>query len=84
MTEDFTKLEIAILRRMKTNKVWGKHHWREDTMKKGFPPHLRKLVMKSAKSLKRKGYLLMKPTPHGKQWYLNRNKVKKILELTDL
>ena len=83
MRSDITNLQIKILRRMRNNNVWGKHHWREDTMKKSFPPEMRKLVMKSTKSLRRNGYLIMKHTPHGKQWHLNRRKTKEIIELTD-
>ena len=68
---------------MVSHDVWGKHHWREDTMKKGFAPEIKKLVMKSAKQLRREGYLIMKPTPHGKQWHLNRKRVKEIFELIE-
>ena len=75
---DVEKLEKKILYRFLNNRVFGKHHWREDTVKKGYPSHARKIVMKIVEKLRRKGILIMKPTPHGKQWWLNLEKIQEI------
>jgi hypothetical protein len=72
-----------LLRNFIRYRVFGKHHWREDTLKKRFPDHLRKYAIISAKELKRKGILICKPTPHGKQWWLNRKKMTEINEILE-
>jgi hypothetical protein len=64
-------------------RVFGKHHWREDTVKKRFRDHNRKYAMIACKELKRKGILICKPTPHGKQWWLNLKKKAEIREIID-
>ena len=75
--------EIAqdLLRKFYKHGVWGKHHWREDTLPKGFPSHVRHIVLRVAEDLRRKGFLIKFPTSHGVQWYMNIEKLREIEEI---
>ncbi|MBU3905209.1 MAG: hypothetical protein KJ906_03610 [Nanoarchaeota archaeon] len=72
------EIEKKLLRKFYRHKVWRTHHWREDTLIKGFPSHLRYRVKLAAEELRRKGYLIRFPTGHGIQWYANIEKLKEI------
>lgn len=78
--------EIAtdIFHRFYRKKVWGKHHWREETLTKSFPPHIRGRVMKVAEELRKKGFLIKFPTSHGMQWYANIEKIEEIKEIINV
>ena len=75
------KIEKKLLRKFYMHNVWGKHHFREDTLLKGFPSHLRYRVKIAAEELRRSGYLIKFPTGHGMQWYANIKKLKEIEEI---
>lgn len=68
----------ALLRKFYRNNVWGRHHWREDTLSKGFPGHLRGRVKRVAEDLRKKKFLVKRPSSHGYQWYANIKKLKEI------
>ncbi len=70
----------ALMRKFYRNNIWGKHHWREDTLPKGFPSHLRGLVMEVAEELRRMNFLARRPSSHGYQWYANIEKIREIEE----
>lgn len=70
-----------LLRKFYRHRVWGRHHFREDTIIKGFPSHLRKRIIDVAEDLRRKGFLIKFPTSHGTQWYANIEKLKEIEEI---
>ncbi len=70
----------ALMRKFFRNNIWGKHHWREDTLPKGFKPHLRGKVMDVAEELRRMGWLVKHPTGHGDQWNANINMLREIEE----
>jgi len=70
-----------LLRNFYRHKAWGKHHFREDTIVKGFPSHLRKNVIRAAEELRKRGFLIRFPTNHGVQWYANIEKLKEIEEI---
>ena len=72
----------ALMRSFERHGVWGTHHWREDTLPKGFPKHLRGLVLEVAEKLRRAGFLVKFPTNHGVQWHANFGKREQILEFT--
>ncbi len=75
------EIEQDLLRNFYRHKVWGKHHFREDTIVKGFPSHLRKNVIRAAEELRKRGFLIKFPTSHGTQWYANIEKLKEIEEI---
>ena len=57
--ENFTEIEIAVLRVMHSRSVYGSHHKREDTIiNSGFPSDKKGEVKKAIKSLKKKNYIL--------------------------
>lgn len=79
-TEAEREVAKALMRKFFRNNIWGKHHWREDTLPKGFPSHLRGKVMDVAEDLRKMGFLARRPTSHGDQWYANIEKIKEIEE----
>lgn len=70
-----------LLKKFYRHNVWGRHHFREDTLAKGFPSHLRNRVMLIAEDLRREDFLVKFPTNHGMQWYANIQKLKEIEEI---
>lgn len=80
LKQEDTEIAKALMRKFYKNNIWGKHHWREDTLPKGFPPHIRGKVMKVAEELRRMDFLVRRPSSHGEQWYANLNKLKEIEE----
>ena len=74
-------LERKLLNKFYIHKVWGKHHFREDTLLKGFPSHLKYRVKIIAEDLRKRGYLIKFPTGHGMQWYANIKKVEEIKKI---
>ncbi len=70
-----------LLRKFHRHGIWGKHHWREENIVKGFPSHVRNRVMNVAEDLRRKGLLIKRPSSHGYQWYANIEKIKEIEEI---
>ncbi len=77
-------IKKALLRKFYKNDVWGKHHLREDTLAKGFPPHFRHHVMEIAEELRKNGFLIKFPTSHGTQWYANIEKIREIEEIINV
>lgn len=70
-----------LLRKFYRHNAWGRHHFREDTIVKGFSSHLRKNVIRVAEDLRRRGFMRKFPTNHGIQWYANIEKLKEIEEI---
>ncbi len=75
------EIEQDLLRKFYRHRVWGKHHFREDTLIKGFPSHLRRDVLRAAEELRKRGLLIKFPTNHGIQWHANMEKLREIEEL---
>ena len=74
-------LKKRLLRKFYLHNAWGKHHFREDTLIKGFPPHLKHRIKTIAEELRGKNLLIKFPTAHGMQWYANIEKIKEIEEI---
>ena len=72
------EIEASLLRKLHRMRCWGKHHISESNLPKGFPPEIRKKVIKAAENLRKKGLLLKHPTHHENQWHLNWNKKDEI------
>lgn len=83
MIEDIA-IEKDLLRKFYKNRVWGRHHFREDTLAKGFPSHIRHKVKEVAENLRKRGLLIKFPTAHGIQWYANREKLREIEEIINV
>ncbi|MEK6973771.1 MAG: hypothetical protein AABW41_00805 [Nanoarchaeota archaeon] len=77
---DEDKIKATILYNLRRKKMIGNVHTHFDTLKKGFPSHIRKDVEKIAKELVKQGYLITKPTSYGLQVSLNKEKIKEIEE----
>ncbi len=80
---DETRREIrkTILKKLYKLGCWGKGHVSESNLPKGFPPHLRGLVLEEASELRKEELLVMRPSGHDRQWYLNFAKREEIEEL---
>ncbi len=72
------KIMATILYYLRRKKVIGGVHTPFDNLKKGFPSHLGKEVLKIAKYLIKEGFLLTKPAFYGLQVSLNKEKIKEI------
>lgn len=79
--EQEIKIVKDLLRKFYRHGVWGRHHWRENTVPKGFPAHLKKKVMDIAEELRKEGFLIKRPSAHGAQWYANIERLEEIKEL---
>ncbi len=80
LREKERELAKDVMRKFYRNNIWGKHHWSEDTLPKGFPPHLRGKVMDVADDLRRMRFLVKRPSHHGYQWYANLEMLREIEE----
>ncbi|MDO8554636.1 MAG: hypothetical protein Q7S22_07550 [Candidatus Micrarchaeota archaeon] len=67
----FREIQKILLKKLYKLGCWGKGHVSENNMPKGFPPHLRGLVLDVAHELRKQEFLVMRPSGHDKQWYLN-------------
>jgi len=74
------KIKATILYHLRRKKVIGGVHTHFDTIKKGFPRHLGKIVNKIAKELIKSGFIITKSTSYGLQVSLNKNRLKEIDE----
>ncbi|VVC01673.1 Uncharacterised protein [uncultured archaeon] len=61
----------VLLRKLYTMGCWGNGHICESNLKKGFPPHLKGLVVEVADGLRKEGFLVVRPSSHDRQCYLN-------------
>ena len=77
---DEDKIKATILYNLRRKKVIGNVHTHFDTLKKGFPSHLRKDVEKIAKELIKEQFIIAKPASYGLQVSLNKEKLKEIEE----
>ncbi|VVB66363.1 Uncharacterised protein [Candidatus Gugararchaeum adminiculabundum] len=62
--------------------AWGTHHVCLSNLPKSFPPHNRGLVKEVAQSLRKEGLLIMRPSSHDSQCYLNiqrKEEIEKII-----
>ena len=78
MISEENKIKATILYHLRRKKVIGNAHTHFDTLKKGFPSHLRKDIEKIAKELIKNKLILTKPTSYGLQVSLNKEKLKEI------
>ena len=76
--KDEDKIKATILYHLRRKKVIGGVHTHYDTLKKGFPSHIGKIVENVARKLIKEGYILTKPTSYGLQVSLNKNKLAEI------
>lgn len=72
------KIKATILYHLRRKKVIGGVHTHFDTIKKGFPSHIKKEVGKIAKELVKESLLIAKPAPYGLQVSLNKEKLREI------
>ncbi len=72
--ENEYKIRKILLTKLFNLGCWGKGHVCERNLAKGFPKHLRGYVLEIAKQLRKDGYLILHPSGHDRQWYLNREK----------
>ena len=77
---DEDKIKATILYNLRRKKVIGNVHTHFDTLKKGFPSHLRKDVDKIAKELIKEQFIIVKPTSYGLQVSLNKDKLREVEE----
>jgi DNA-binding HxlR family transcriptional regulator len=75
---DEDKVKATILYHLRRKKVIGGVHTHFDTLKRGFPAHLGKIVSKAAKQLVNGGLILTKPTSYGLQVSLNKDRLSEI------
>ena len=74
----FHDLRKVLLKKFYHLGCWGKGHISESNLPKGFPPHLRGFVIDVAYELRKQELLVMRPSGHDRQWYLNFAKRKEI------
>ena len=75
------ELKSSLLHKFFRMRAGVKRHIYESDVPKGFPPYLRKKIMKMAEELYRKG--LLRKFPHGKEnvWQLNIERIEEIKEI---
>lgn len=78
MIIDEDTIRARLLYHLRKKKVIGGVHTHYDTLKRGFPKHLCKVVENIAKELIRRGLLITKPTSYGLQVSLNKDKLFEI------
>lgn len=73
------ELEAALLHKFILKGAWQAYHIYETDVPKGFPPNIRKDIMKVAENLKKKS--LLKSWPHGREyvWNLNKDRADEII-----
>ncbi len=76
--EDEDKVKATLLYHLRRKKVIGGVHTHYDTLKKGFPSHIGKIVENAAKKLIKEGYILTKPISYGLQVSLNKDRLREI------
>ncbi|MAF37167.1 hypothetical protein CL622_08705 [archaeon] len=76
--ESKEEIKATILYHLRRKKVIGGKHSHFDTLKKGFPSHLKKEVDKVAKQLVKEGFLITKPAGYGLQVFLNKQRLQEI------
>ena len=74
------EIEVALLHKLLMMRAGVKYHIYESNLPKGFPPHLHKRVLRSAKNLYRKGLLIKFPHRGEIAWQLNLNRINEIKE----
>jgi|GEM_PF-329103 len=75
------ELEAALLHKFVLRGAWQSYHIYETDVPKGFPPNIRKDIMKAAERLKKKG--LLKSWPHGREnvWNLVKGRSDDIIAI---
>jgi len=74
------QIKATILYNLRRKRVIGGVHTPFDTLKRGFPSHLKGDIDKIAKELIKNGFLVAKPTFYGLQVSLNKEKISEIEE----
>ncbi|MBI2079537.1 hypothetical protein HYT84_02135 [Candidatus Micrarchaeota archaeon] len=69
--DNFNLIRKVLLKKLYNLGCWGKGHVSESNLPKGFPPHLRGFVVDVAMELRKQEFLVMRPSGHDRQWYLN-------------
>ena len=67
----YNEIQNVLLKKLYKLGCWGKGHVSESNLPKGFPPHLRGFVLDVAYELRKQQLLVMRPSGHDRQWYLN-------------
>ncbi len=80
MDVDDNKIKATILYNLRRKKVIGNVHTPFNTLKKGFPLHIRRDIEKIAKELIKEQFILTKPASYGLQVSLNKERIKEIEE----
>jgi len=75
---DEDNIKATLLYHLRRKKVIGGVHTPFDTLKKGFPSHLRGDIDKIAQELIKKGLLITKPASYGLQVSLNKERISEI------
>ena len=76
--EAVASIRKVLLRKLYNLGCWGRGHVSEGNLQKGFPPDLRGFVVDVAYELRKQGLLVMRPSGHDRQWYLNTAKRQEI------
>lgn len=79
----FAEVKQGPLKKLYRMGCWGKGHVCESNLQKGFPSHVRGYVLDVAKKLRKEGLLVMRPSGHDRQWYLNtarRGEIEEIIK----
>lgn len=73
------ELEAALLHKFVLRGAWKSYHIYESDVPKGFPPNIRKDIMRTAQNLKKRGLLIS--WPHGREhvWILNKERTTEII-----
>ncbi len=77
----FGEIRKVLLKKLYHLGAWGKGHVSESNLPKGFPPHFRGLVLDAAYELRKQEILVMRPSGHDRQWYLNFSKLQEIEQI---
>ena len=75
------QIKIYILEKFYFKRAGVKYHIHESDIPKGFPPHIRKRVLKNAKELYREGLLVRYPHKKEHVWRMNIKRIDEIKKL---
>ncbi len=79
----FNQLEKKVLEKLFVDRFIGGRHTSVSNVPKGFPKHLRGEVKKALKKLRKRGYLIVKPTGYGLEVSLKPDKIKEVRSILE-
>jgi hypothetical protein len=77
---DEAEIEQLLLKKLYERGCWGEKHTCESNLPKSFPSHLRGGVKDAARRLRKEGLLVIRPSSHDYQCYLNPERLDEIIQ----